>query len=138
MKNERFWKSVFLTKSSITCAEGAALFFADSWLRQFLHNQPLINVEYSQLFFGLVFLIGVAYWWISNDISKNHGIIKFGIGAQFLVFVLLAYHTLIGNVHPLYLIPGVIDLVFAILYSVFLFLYSIHQIEPSLTTSLDT
>jgi hypothetical protein len=132
MKNLRFWKSIFLTKSIITCAEGAALFFADSWLRNFLNDWPLVNVEYSQLFFGLVFFIGVAYWWVSNDVSKNHGIVKFGICAQSFVFALLAYHTLVGNVHPLYLIPGIIDLIFAILYGVFLFLYSTDQAEPAL------
>ncbi len=132
MKNLAFWKSVFLTKSIITCAEGAALFFADSWIRNLLNAQPLFNVEYSQLFFGLVFFIGVAYWWVANDISNNHGIIKFGICAQSLVFAILAYHTAIGTIHPLYLIPGIIDLIFAILYSVFLFLYSYKQAEPAL------
>ena len=132
MKNLTFWKSVFLTKSIITCAEGAALFFADAWLRNFLNDWPLVNVEYSQLFFGLVFFIGVAYWWVSNDIFKNYGIIKFGVCAQSFVFVILAYHTLIGSVHPLYLIPGIIDLIFAILYGAFLFLYSENQAEPAL------
>lgn len=132
MRNLGFWKSVFLTKSIITCAEGAALFFADSWLRNFLNARPLVNVEYSQLFFGLVFFIGVSYWWVSSDIFKNHGIIKFGICAQSFVFVELAYHTIVGNIHPLYLIPGIIDLIFAILYTVFLFLYSQNQAEPAL------
>lgn len=132
MKNLEFWKSVFLTKSVITCAEGAALFFADSWLRNFLNAPPLVNVEYSQLFFGLVFFIGVAYWWVGNDLVNNRGIIKFGICAQSLVFALLAYHTLIGTVHPFYLVPGIIDLIFAVLYSVFLFLYPTNKAEPAL------
>ena len=132
MKNLGFWKSVFLTKAIITSAEGAALFFADSWLRNFLNTQPLVNVEYSQLFYGLVFFIGVAYWWVSSDISQNHGIIKFGICAQSFVFAILAYHTIVRNLHPLYLIPGIIDLIFAILYTVFLFQYSKNQVEPAL------
>lgn len=130
MENLAFWKSVFLTKSVITSAEGAALFVADAWLRDFLHDTPLINVEYSQLFFGLVFFIGIAYWWVANDLDSNHGIIKFGVCAQSLVFILLAYHAAIGNVHPLYVVPGVIDLIYAILYSVFL--YSCNQTQPAL------
>lgn len=132
MNSLAFWKSVFLTKSVITCAEGAALFFADLQLCNLLNAQPLVNVEYSQLFFGLVFFIGVAYWWVGNDLSKNRGIVKFGICAQSLVFAILAYHTMRGNIHPLYLIPGIIDLILAILYSVFLFLYSYKQAELAL------
>lgn len=132
MNNLRFWKSVFFTKSIITCTEGAVLFFADFWLRNFLNAPPLVNVEYSQMFFGLVFWIGIAYWWVGNDLFKNHGIIKFGIFAQSSVFALMAYHASIGNLHPLYLIGGVIDLIFAILYTVFLVLYSANQAEPAL------
>jgi len=130
MNNSAFWKSVFLSKSVITSAEAAALFVGDAWLRAYLHTSPLINVEYSQLFFGLVFFIGVAYWWVGSDLDSNHGIIKFGICAQSLVFTLLAYHTAIGNVHPLYLLPGIIDLVYAILYSAFLYFY--NQAKPAL------
>ena len=130
MNNSAFWKSVFLSKSVITSAEAAALFVGDAWLRAYLHTTPLVNVEYSQLFFGLVFFIGVAYWWVGNDLDHNHGIVKFGICAQSLVFALLAYHTAIGTVHPLYLLPGIIDLIYAVLYSVFL--YSYDQARPAL------
>lgn len=136
MNDLTFWKSVFLTKSVITAAEGAVLFISDAWLRYILHAPPLINAEYSQLFYGTVFFIGIAYSWVSSDISKNIGIIKFGICVQTFVFFVLAYHTFVGNIHPLYFTPGIIDLIFAILYSVFLVQYSQVQTEPALENEI--
>jgi hypothetical protein len=56
--------------------------------------------------------------------------VKLGICAQSLVFPVLAYHTAIGNLHPLYLVPGAIDLVFSILFGVFL--YSYNETKPAL------
>ena len=99
------WKYVFWLKAVINWVESVALLFTDQWIRELLNLKPLANPEYSQLFLVLVFVIGIAYWWVGNDISRNHDIVKFGVYAQSSVFVVLAYHTLVGNVHPLYLIP---------------------------------
>ncbi|WP_348231522.1 hypothetical protein [Funiculus sociatus] len=114
----------------INWIESLALLFADRWIRELIGEKPLTNPEYLQLFLVLVIVIGIGYWWVSQDISRNHEIVKLGIFAQYSVFGVLAYQTLIGNVHPLYLIPGVIDLIFAILFSVFL--YSYAQNKPAL------
>jgi predicted neutral ceramidase superfamily lipid hydrolase len=109
--------------------ESLALLFADRWIRELLGEKPLTNPEYLQLFVALVFVIGIGYWWVSQDISRNREIVKLGIYAQSSVFVVLAYQTLVGNVHPFYLIPGVIDLILAILFG--LFLYSYAQTKPT-------
>ena len=130
MTNLQAWKYVFQVKAVINWVESVALLFTDQAIRQWLNQNPLANPEYSHLFLALVFIIGIAYWWVGQDISRNLAIIKFGIYAQTSVFFVLAYHTLIGNVHPFYLIPGIIDLTFAILFG--LFLYSNAQNEPAL------
>jgi len=130
MNNPTTWKYIFQLKAAINWIESLALLFADRWLRELLGEKPLTNPEYLQLFVVLVFVIGIGYWWVSQDISRNREIVKLGIYAQYSVFGVLGYQTLIGNVHPLYLIPGVIDLIFAILFSVFL--YSYAQIKPAL------
>ena len=124
------WKYIFQLKAAINWIESLALLFADRWIRELLGEKPLTNPEYLQLFVVLVFVIGIGYWWVSQDISRNREVVKLGIYAQSSVFVVLAYQTLIGNVHPLYLIPGVIDLIFAILFG--LFLYSYARIKPAL------
>ena len=130
MDNPTTWKYIFQLKAALNWIESLALLFADRWIREVLGQEPLTNPEYLQLFVVLVFVIGIGYWWVGNDISRNHDLIKLGIYAQSSVFVVLAYQTLVGHVHPLYLIPGVIDLIFAILFG--LFLYSYARIKPAL------
>ena len=124
------WKYVFLLKAAINWVESVVLLFADGSIRELLNQKPVANPEYSQLFFGLVIIIGIGYWWVGNDLSSNRDIVKLGIAAQSSVFPVLAYHTAIGNLHPLYLIPGVIDLVYSIVFG--LFLYSYNRIQPVL------
>ncbi|MEG5067246.1 hypothetical protein QUB33_26965 [Microcoleus sp. B3-A4] len=129
MNNPMTWKYIFQLKAAINWIESLALLFADRWIRELLGEKPLTNPEYLQLFVVLVFVIGIGYWWVSQDISRNREIVKLGIYAQSSVFIVLAYQTLVGNVHPLYLIPGVIDLIFAILFG--LFLYSYARTKPT-------
>jgi hypothetical protein len=129
MNNPMAWKYIFQLKAVINWIEALALLFADRWIRDLLGEKPLTNPEYLQLFVVLVFVIGIGYWWVSQDISRNREIVKLGIYAQCSVFVVLAYQTLVGNVHPFYLIPGVIDLTFAILFG--LFLYSYARTKPT-------
>ena len=97
------WKFIFQLKAVINWLESLALLFADRWIRDLLGEKPLTNPEYLQLFVVLVFVIGIGYWWVSQDISRNREIVKLGIYAQYSVFGVLAYQTLIGNVHPFYL-----------------------------------
>jgi hypothetical protein len=130
MNNPVTWKYIFLSKAVINWVESVVLLFTDPWIRDFLGQEPLANPEYLHLFVVLVFIIGIGYWWVGQDISRHHDIVKLGLYAQYSVFVVLAYHTLVGKLHPFYLIPGVIDLVFAILFS--LFLYSYARTQPAL------
>ena len=133
MQNLLLWKYVFLSKAVINWVESVALLFTDQWIRKLLDLEPLTNPEYSQLFLALVFIIGIGYWWVGKDIERNHNIVKLGIYAQFSVFAVLAYHTLVGKLHPLYIIPGVIDLVFAILFSLFLYSYAQTRTRSEVT-----
>jgi hypothetical protein len=118
------WKYIFQLKAVINWVESVFLLLSDQWIRELLNQEPLINPEYSHLFLVLVFIIGIGYWWVGNDIEHNLSIVRLGIYAQSSVFLVLAYHTFLGKLHPLYLIPGVIDLVFAILFSRFLYSYA--------------
>jgi hemerythrin superfamily protein len=123
MNNSIFWKRVFQVKAVINWIEAVVFLVSDRLIRDSLNTVPLTNSEYSQLFYGTVFLIGIGYWWVSQDISKNHDIVRLGIFIQCSVFTILAYHTLLGSLHPFYLISGVLDLTFALLFIRFLYVY---------------
>lgn len=130
MNNQTTWKYIFQLKAVINWVESVFLLLSDQWIRELLGEKPLVNSEYSHLFLALVFVIGIGYWWVGQDIERNHGIVKLGIIAQSSVFTVLAYHTFANKLHPFYLIPGVIDLTFAIIF--ILFLNSYARIKPAL------
>ncbi|RUT02019.1 hypothetical protein DSM106972_060940 [Dulcicalothrix desertica PCC 7102] len=121
MNNQTTWKYVFQLKAVINWVESVFLLLSDQWIRKSLNLEPLVNSEYSHLFLALVFVIGIGYWWVGQDISENFSIVKLGIYAQYSVFSILAYHTIVGNIHPFYLLPGVINLIFAILFTIFVY-----------------
>jgi hypothetical protein len=130
MNNQTTWKYIFQLKAVINWVESVFLLLSDQWIRELLGEKPLVNPEYSHLFLALVFVIGIGYWWVGQDIERNHGIVKLGIIAQCSVFSVLAYHTFANKLHPFYLIPGVIDLTFAIIF--ILFLNSYTRTKPAL------
>lgn len=72
------------------------------------------------MFLGLCFVFGLGYYWVSLDIEQNHGIVMMGILGKTLVFVGLFWASVTGQVHVILLGPGLVDLIFALLYVEFL------------------
>lgn len=72
------------------------------------------------LFLVLVVTFGIGYYWVSRDIQKNHDIVRMGIIGKTLVFLLFLFHSLFGNLHPLFITVGAGDLIFAVLFIEFL------------------
>ncbi len=72
------------------------------------------------LFVALVLVFGIGYYWVSRDIQKNNDIVRMGIIGKILVFLLFLFHSLFGNLHPLFIAAGAVDLVFAVLFIEFI------------------
>ena len=86
-----------------------------------LLNMKAINYPaVMQLAMALVFALGIGNYWVSRDLSKNHDLVKIGIIAKILVFLVLSYHYLIGNIPLLLALCGVVDLTFSLLFIEFL------------------
>lgn len=75
------------------------------------------------MFLGLAFVYGLGYFWVSQDIHKNHGIVKMGIIGKLIVFVALSWAWMAGEVPVILVGPGIADLIFAILFIEFLNTY---------------
>lgn len=90
---------------------------------------PLFNMQlpvypvFFLMFLGLCFAFGIGYFWVSQDLTKNHDIVRLGIIGKLIVFVGLTWAGITGQVHFIMIGPGVVDLVFAILYIEFLMTY---------------
>lgn len=72
------------------------------------------------LFLGVCFLFGIGYYWVGRDLGANHAIVWLGIVGKVMVFAGLAWAGLTGQINPVLVIPGVVDLVFAVLFGEFL------------------
>ncbi len=90
---------------------------------------PMFNMEmprypvFMLMFLGLAFIFGIGYYWVSRDIHKNHDIVKLGIIGKLMVFVCMLQAGLTGEMNIMLIGPGVVDLIFAILYIEFLNTY---------------
>ena len=81
---------------------------------------PPVYPVFFLMFLGLCFMFGNGYHWVSRDLGRNHGIVKLGIIGKLIVFGGLTWAGLTGQVSPILIAPGVVDLVFAVLYLGFL------------------
>ncbi len=86
-----------------------------------LFGMPLpVYPVFFLLFLGICFILGVGYYWVSKDLTKNHDIVRLGIAGKLIVFAGLLWAAITGQIVPLLIAPGVVDLVFSILYIEFL------------------
>ena len=90
---------------------------------------PLFGMElpnylvFFMMFLGLVFVYGIGYFWVSRDINKNHDIVRMGIIGKLIVFVALLWAWVDGEVPVILVGAGIVDLIFTILFIIFLNTY---------------
>lgn len=117
--HEQTWKWVFRVKGVWNCVLTVVLYFFDDALRMRL-GMPLIDPVYRTMFLALAFVFGVGYWRVARDLSRGEGVAYIGVLGQAAVFVIVTYYFLQGHVHWLYLGPAIVDLVFSVLFGMFL------------------
>jgi hypothetical protein len=79
-------------------------------------NYPL----FLYAFFAICFVFGFGYYWVSQDINKNHGIVKMGMIGKAGLFFLFTFYYLIGDIHLFIELILFDDLVFAAFFAEFL------------------
>ena len=82
-----------------------------------------ISMIWLQSFLFLVANLGIGYFIVSMDISKNHGIIVIGIIAKIGYFFICLIYFIIGDIGLLTLLFASVDIVFSILFIEFLLNY---------------
>jgi len=81
-------------------------------LLTYFHRIPETMLWY-YLFLAAVFVFGIGYYWISVDTWRNRDIVKMGIIAKILVFLLFLLYLLKGEITLLLFLAGCVDLLFA-------------------------
>jgi hypothetical protein len=120
MERKAYYKWLFLIGAFWNWGAAVLFFFWCAPIFAWLNMQPLNYPGIMQLAMALVFALGVGYYWVSKNIHKNHDIVRLGIIAKTLAFLVLVYHYLIGNLNLLLALSGVVDLIFALLFIEFL------------------
>jgi hypothetical protein len=120
MERKSYYKWLFIIGAIWNWGAGVLFFFWSDPIFSFLNMKALNYPAIMQLAMVLVFALGIGYYWVSKDISMNHDIVKVGIIAKTLAFLVLSYHSLVGNISPQIGLCGVVDLIFAILFLEFL------------------
>jgi hypothetical protein len=116
----RFWTWVFRFKGIWNCVVSVLFFFGEDSLRTWL-GVPLPDPAYRAMFLALAFTFGLGYWRVSQDLTTNRDLIRGGVIGQTSVFVVLANEVFLAHRLPVpFLIPGLVDLLFAVMFVVFL------------------
>jgi hypothetical protein len=120
MPKKDYYKKMFFIAALYNW--GATLPFAVGYKTFF----PLFNMElprylvFFMMFLGLCFVFGIGYFWVSRDVYKNHDIVWMGIIGKLIVFVGLLWAWMAGEVPLILTGPGIIDMIFVLLFIEFL------------------
>lgn len=120
--SDAFWRRVFATKGVYNCVTSVLV-----WRYLPLEGDRL----YFHLFLALAFVFGLGYLRVGRGLHRaSRDIIGMGILGQLSVFVLSMAHSneiMLPLVQIVVLLAGVTDLVFAVLFAIYL----VHTAIPS-------
>ena len=118
--HDKFWAGAFRFKGVWNCVICVLFFFGDDPVRDSL-GVPRPDPAYRAMFLSLAFVFGLGYWRVGQDLMSHRDTVRGGVLGQVSVFAVVAYEVFVARRLPeLFLVPGVVDLLFAILFGVFL------------------
>lgn len=120
MCRERYYRYLFLAGALWNWLAAVVLWFGYEPLLKYLGMSPLNYALPMQMALALIFVYGVAYFYVSRDHTKNREIAKLGVYGKTAVFILLVSTWRAGDIAFFLVIPGIVDLVFAALFLEFL------------------
>src|SRR5262245_43501963 len=125
------WSRILLAKGVYNIAVSLVLLI---WAKQLLllMGIPAGNPAYPQMFLLLCAAFGVGYVIVGLNVDSNAGIAVMGIIGQLSVFAVVLCQWLAGAVYALGLVSGVIDLVFAVAFAVFLWTHD-YPADPGVS-----
>ncbi len=115
------WRTFFGTAALYDIVLGIGFFFLFAPVFDLLGISLPNNTSYIHLTAGFVFVQGLGYWFVFQDMSANLGIVKQGIVYKAVFAGLGFYYLAIGDLlHPIFLVFAVADLLFLVGFVAFL------------------
>jgi len=120
-KKTGYYKTLFLISAIWNWLVSIPFFFFYDKIFSALKMLPLDYPVIIKLLMSLVFIFGLGYYWTSKNMSKNIPVIKMGTAGKIFIFLILYYYCVITKDIPIiFITPGIVDLIFAILFIEFL------------------
>ena len=120
MHRVEYYRYMFLASAFWNWAVAAILWFTYEPFFAYLGQDPLRYAVPFQIAMGLIFVYGIGYYYLYKDQVANRPIAKLGVYGKMAVFILLSNAWAAGEIVFVLVIPGIVDLLFAVLFLEFL------------------
>ena len=117
---------IFLFAGIYNIGASITFIFGYKWLFPLIGMAIPGSQSFIYLAFAFVFVFGLGYIIVSNDLNKNHDIVKLGALSKILAFLVIFHGCIINILPPILYIAAFIDLIWAAV-----FIYFIKNITTS-------
>jgi hypothetical protein len=121
--SETAWRRIFLLKGAYNIIVSLVLLIWSAQLLPLLGTPPG-NPAYPQMFFLLCLAFGVGYCAVGLNLDANAAVVVMGIIGQLSVFDVTIWQWNAGAVYTPALVSGLIDLAFALAFTLFLWTHT--------------
>jgi hypothetical protein len=120
--NENFYKSVFLIGALWNIAGGVFITLFTGWIFSTANLTPPQPLAYYHSWIALFVTFGIGYYMVYKDMYGNKNIVFLGMVGKLAFAIIFLYYMLTfrGQIPLFFLIPVIGDLVFALLFGMFL------------------
>ena len=109
-----FFAGIYNIGASIT------FIFGYKWLFPLIGMAIPSAISFIYLAFAFVFVFGLGYIIVSNDLSKSHDIVKLGALSKILAFFVIFHGCIVKILPPILFIAGFIDLIWGVVFIYYL------------------
>ena len=111
-----YYKRMFIGAAVWNWGGALPLCFAHTWTYERLGMTLPPSPVFDQSFAALVFVFGLGYLRVSHDLRFGQEIVRLGSLAKLLLVITHAWWAVQGNIPLTMLAPGIIDMIFVLLF----------------------
>lgn len=121
MKSRRFYKGMFMVAALYDFVLGVGFFFFYKGIYALLNIQLPDQPAYLHTAAAFVFAQGLLYYFVYLNLEKNVDIVKVGIAYKLVYTGVAFYYWALGQLpHPMFALFGFLDLIFVVLFALYL------------------
>ena len=111
---------IFLFAGIYNIGASITFIFGYKWLFPLIGMAIPGSQSFIYLAFAFVFVFGLGYIIVSNDLNKNHDIVKLGALSKILAFFVIFHGCIVKILPPILYIAGLIDLIWGVVFIYYL------------------